>query len=199
MLEIVSDTHSPMRSDDLSEFEPDAVFVMMNPGSSRPLVEVDNRVRARSMHRLAMSLVPTRPDTTQYQVMRVMHFKGWHHVRVINLSDLRCAKSLDFMNQFRCLERECNFDSHSLFSKTRRQELLRKLPEGKATPLVLAWGMHDLLAPLIKRCMEVIDGKYRMVGLLKSGTTDRYRHPLPSLHQAQRDWLDQMMGELQRE
>ena len=46
----------------------------MNPGSSQPLVPVDNRIHTGAVHELRVSLVPTKPDTTQYQVMRVMHF-----------------------------------------------------------------------------------------------------------------------------
>src|SRR5438128_2289474 len=80
----------------LTDQKPDAIFVMMNPGSSRPLVEVDNRIRASGIHELRVSLVPTKPDTTQYQVMRLMHHCQWRHVRVLNLSDIRCAGSGEF-------------------------------------------------------------------------------------------------------
>jgi hypothetical protein len=42
VLEIVEATHAPQKTVALSSRKPDAVFVMMNPGSSRPLTEVDN-------------------------------------------------------------------------------------------------------------------------------------------------------------
>jgi len=64
----------------LSLLRPDAVFIMMNPGSSKPLVEVNNHFPATSLNKLAISLVPTKPDTTQYQVMRLMHYRWWQHV-----------------------------------------------------------------------------------------------------------------------
>jgi len=77
----------------LSAQLPDAIFIMMNPGSSRPLEEVDNVVSEDNINKLEISLVPTKPDTTQYQVMRVMHYCNWNHVRVLNISDMRDPKS----------------------------------------------------------------------------------------------------------
>lgn len=96
MLEIVVSEYDPKTTATLSSRKPDAVFIMMNPGSSRPLTEVDNRIHAKAIHELPISLVPTKPDTTQYQVMRVMHHCEWRHVRVLNLSDLRCPQSSVF-------------------------------------------------------------------------------------------------------
>ena len=95
-------THDCFASDynELCTHRPDAVFIMMNPGSSKPLVDVSQQIAADAIDRLHVSLVPTRPDTTQYQVMRLMHFLQWRHVRVLNLSDLRCSKSPEFIQQF---------------------------------------------------------------------------------------------------
>ena len=73
VLEIVQKGRTPEKAAELSDRKPDAVFIMMNPGSSRPLVPVDNRIHADDIHDLRVSLVPTKPDTTQYQVMRLMH------------------------------------------------------------------------------------------------------------------------------
>ncbi|RLS75116.1 MAG: DUF1643 domain-containing protein, partial [Planctomycetota bacterium] len=77
VLEIVSQDQA---SDHTSQFfrrTPDAVFIMMNPGSSQPLVPVNNSIEVKKLHELPISLVPTKPDTTQYQVMRLMHYCGW--------------------------------------------------------------------------------------------------------------------------
>ena len=127
VLEIVETAHAPEKTAVLSHRKPDAVFIMMNPGSSRPLTEVDNRIHAKAIHELPISLVPTKPDTTQYQVMRVMHYCEWRHVRVLNLSDLRCPKSGVFFKQFKGLEEELSFDAHSVFSDRRKDELALKL------------------------------------------------------------------------
>ena len=116
--EIVEKPHIPKKHRLLSNRKPDAVFIMMNPGSSRPLNEVNNRIHAEAIHELPISLVPTKPDTTQYQVMRVMHYCEWRHVRVLNLSDLRCPKSGEFFKQFkRPGRRSPRSTSHSVFSE----------------------------------------------------------------------------------
>lgn len=193
VLEIADKSHSPKDFSELSERSPDSVFIMMNPGSSRPLVKVSNRIQVETIHELPISLVPTQPDTTQYQVMRLMHFRQWRHVRVLNLSDLRSSKSPEFIKLFQRLEGEAGFDSHSVFSDARTDELALKLPTGRKTPIVLAWGMSEKLNPLIERCLSGLPHKCAFKGLLEPGTTNKYRHPLPSLQKDQRVWLENMV------
>ena len=125
--------------------------------------------------------------------MRLMHFLGWRHVRVLNLSDLRCSKSAEFIKLFQRLEDGSKFDSHSVFSNTRTDELSLKLPKSKKTPLVLAWGMSDKLNPLIDHCVSRIPRRSNLMGLLEPDTTSKYRHPLPSLQKEQRRWVDMMV------
>jgi hypothetical protein len=193
VLELVAKPRIPNDHSELSAISPDAVFIMMNPGSSKPLVEVNNHIRAKALHKLTISLVPTKPDTTQYQVMRLMHFQQWRHVRVLNLSDLRSPKSAEFIKAFQRLETDSNFDSHSIFSDIRTDELAIKLPKKRTTPLVLAWGMSEKLNPLIDRCLGRPPSKSRIKGLLEQGTTNKYRHPLPSLQRDQRIWLESIV------
>ena len=121
VLEIADHSFTTDGPDGLSQRQPDAVFIMMNPGSSKPLVEVNNHIRVAAIQKLMVSLVPTKPDTTQYQVMRLMHFRGWRHVRVLNLSDIRSPKSLEFIKRFQRLEAESCFESHSVFAKARKR------------------------------------------------------------------------------
>lgn len=193
VLEIVAKSRSPKDHSDLSRLVPDAVFIMMNPGSSRPLVLVSNHIRAEAIHELPISLVPTKPDTTQYQVMRLMHFRQWRHVRVLNLSDLRSPKSAEFIKLFQRLEKESDFESHSIFCEARKQELLAKLPKNRQVPLVLAWGLSEKLNPLIERCLSRIPRAQAIKGLLEGGTENKYRHPLPSLQKDKRVWLNKMV------
>ena len=193
VLEIASHDHTPVDHTELLAFQPDAIFIMMNPGSSKPLVEVNHRVRAKRIRNLQISLVPTRPDTTQYQVMRLMHFRKWQHVRVLNLSDIRSPKSAEFIKTFERLEQEDKFEAHSIFSDARTDELSLKLSHSKKTPLVLVWGISDKLSPLIERCVSRLPRKKKVMGLLEPDTTKKYRHPLPSLHKQQRHWVDQMI------
>lgn len=193
VLEIVGQAKALQEMSLLSQRKPDAVFIMMNPGSSRPLVEVNNRIAADEIHDLSISLVPTKPDTTQYQLMRVMHYCEWRHVRVLNLSDLRCSKSGEFFKQFKRLEEESSFDSHSIFSSGRKDELVLKLTKDKAVPLIRAWGVSAELDPLIERCTPRIAKAKTIKGLMKKGTTNKYLHPLPSLQKQKISWVNRMV------
>lgn len=193
VLEIVQPSRTPANLSVLCRSKPDAVFVMMNPGSSRPLVEVHNHIRSDAIHQLPISLVPTKPDTTQYQVMRVMHYCNWRHVRVLNLSDLRCSKSVEFFKQFQRLEAEAAFDSHSIFSARRTDELGLKLSNHQAIPVVRAWGVSAELDPLIDRCLSKIARRKVIRGLCKEGATNKFLHPLPSLQRQKLLWVDQMV------
>lgn len=193
VLEIIASQLTPREPTLMAERRPDAVFIMMNPGSSRPLTPVDNRIRASAIDTLPVSLVPTHPDITQYQVMRVMHYCGWRHVRVLNLSDLRCSQSNSFFQQFRELEAEHQFDAHSLFSDRRTNELSRKL--AGRIPIVRAWGVSPHLEPLIARCLAQRTPSKLVRGLLKEGTTDKYLHPLPSLQSQKLAWVNRMVAQ----
>ena len=112
---------------------------------------------------------------------------------MLNLSDLRSPKSAEFIKLFQRLEDDSNFDSHSVFSDARTDELSLKLLKSRKTPLVLAWGISDKLTPLIDRCMSRLPRKSKVIGLLEPGTTKKYRHPLPSLQRDQRHWLEMMI------
>ena len=171
------------------------VFIMMNPGSSRPLAEVNNRIHAKAIHELPISLVPTKPDTTQYQVMRVMHYCEWRHVRVLNLSDLRCPKSGVFFKQFKGLEEELSFDAHSVFSDRRNDELALKLTNGIS--VIRAWGVSPNLDPLIDRCLAKLTKAKAVRGLMKEGTTNKFLHPMPSLQSQKVEWVNRMVEQCQ--
>jgi hypothetical protein len=193
VLEIVEAAHAPKTVAALTNRMPDAVFIMMNPGSSRPLTEIDNRIHAKAIHELTISLVLTKPDTTQFQVMRVMHYCHWRHVRVLNLSDLRCSKSGVFFKQFKDLEEELSFDAHSVFSDRRKRELALKLTHDNAIPVIRAWGVSPHLNPLIDRCIATLTKANAVRGLIKQGTTNKFLHPLPSLQSQQVEWVNQMV------
>jgi hypothetical protein len=167
---------------------PDAVFVMMNPGSSAPLGGEESEIHARDIASLSVSLVPAKADTTQYQLMRVMLQRGWDHVRVLNISDLREADSSAFAKRFTDLESRTRYAAHSLFAPERRAELQEELRRTRGAPLVCAWGVSPALDPLIARCLHALQGEAR-IGLAKPGTVDKYFHPLPSLQSGQRQWV----------
>ena len=175
------------------DVEADAVFVMMNPGSSRPIGEDNQATNFPNVSERTDPLAPTFPDTTQYQVMRVMHYSGWQHVRVINLSDLCDPKSRSFVKRYAQLERERGVKFHSIFSSGRMAELKRHLIRKANAPIVCAWGVSNQLDPLIKRATKALSEESGIVGLAKSGADDKYFHPLPSLQHKKEKWVAEML------
>jgi len=190
VLEIINKTSCPEDINSLSEYKPDCIFIMMNPGSSSPMINVENIVLSSKIKKLKVSYVPTKPDTTQYQVMRIMEIKKWDHIRVLNLSDLRDPKSGSFYSRFNEVESFVNGHIHTLFSKARIKELETKMNRKKDAPVVCAWGVSDDLDLLISRCMEQIECANKIVGLCKEG--NKYYHPLPTLQRDKQEWLYKM-------
>lgn len=172
----------------------DAVFVMMNPGSSRPVVETDQAVTSDVISQMSTKFVPTVPDTTQYQVMRIMHYKGWQHVRVINLSDLRDPKSGSFSQRYVQLEKESGSTVHSIFSSQRSAELKHHLSRKPLGPIVCAWGVSDNLNSLIERASAILSLETAVTGFKKAGHSGKYFHPLPSMQIQKEQWVAQMLG-----
>ncbi|MBU0971061.1 MAG: DUF1643 domain-containing protein [Proteobacteria bacterium] len=193
VLEIAAKTHTPPDINLLSKKAADAVFIMMNPGSSRPLEAVEHVISEKQAADLNVSLVSTMPDTTQYQVMRLMHYCSWSHVRVLNLSDLRNPRGGDFAVQYRDIEDRTGFKAHSLFSDERGGERICKLKRKSRAPIVFAWGVSPDLEPLIERCLAKVSGMPGCTGLLKPQTLNRYFHPLPTLQRAKMQWVDNMV------
>ena len=160
----------------------DLVAVMMNPGASRPLAELD-----------AQGWAPALPDRTQYQLMKLAleaQSMGWplRHIRVINLSDLRTPKSAALFEALATLRD----DRHSLFSAARRAELERALG-ATPVPVLRAWGLGRALDGLA-RCAVVATAPHKVLGLTDNDL--HYRHPLPQRADFQREWLERMRGQL---
>jgi hypothetical protein len=167
---------------------PDAIFVMMNPGNSVPLANT-------SADRRLAKMVPTKPDTTQDQVMRVMQKLMWRRVRVLNLSDLRNPKSKEFYRQVDNFNAEHNNDIHSIFSSKRADELRHMLERLPGSPIVVAWGCHYKLKPLASLAIGALAGQ-RFVGVPASRGEWRYLHPLPPNANRQREWLESALRKL---
>ncbi|MEI6827469.1 MAG: hypothetical protein WCK54_17885 [Desulfuromonadales bacterium] len=199
VLEIVTRQNKPPCVCSLLKASPDAIFIMMNPGSSKPLEEANNIISENLIHQLEVSLVPTKPDTTQYQVMRVMHFCGWHHVRVLNISDMRDPKSGNFVERFRDIERRTGFSAHSLFTDFRTVELRRKLNKKLDSPIVCAWGVSPDLDPLIETCLNAVPSAVRTAGLKKPNTVNKYFHPLPTMQKDKEKWVTNLVALIRSE
>lgn len=162
---------------DISEY--DLVVVMMNPGSSKPLIggtiQENWTPRKKKVYSLA------KPDNTQYQVMRLMDRLGLNHAAVLNLSDVRISQSKDFYKKLKSYES----DVHSIFSSKRKAELMKYLAHG--TPVIKGWGLDKSLIPYAEIADRVLNN-YNSHGYEKEAPL--YRHPLPPNIHLQREWLD---------
>jgi len=192
VLEITEKESTPSDINALSNKNPDAIFIMMNPGSSTPIKSVNNTIARKDINKLIISLVPTKPDVTQYQVMRVMHYCNWSHVRVLNISDMRDPKSGKFTERFIDIEKRTKFIEHSIFSDLRCSELKSKLTKNSNTHIICAWGVSTDLDPLIKRCLQKVNTT-QIKGLLKQNSSDKYFHPLPTLQKDKELWVNNMV------
>ncbi|WP_404383995.1 hypothetical protein [Caenispirillum salinarum] len=175
---------------------PDLLVVMMNPGSSR---SVDGsftppRVSDARAIKGVRRLVETIPDTTQYQVMKVMAARGWRHARVLNLSDLRETKSPNLFRHVQALAGLPDGDAHSIFSDARRDELLGHIgpPQG-SPPVILGWGRHKTLFPLAEKCLAALEGRV-MVGVQAPEGPLAYAHPSPMMQKAKDAWIERILG-----
>lgn len=176
VLEIVNLTKVPNDPNDLQKLKPNAIFIMMNPGESYPIENILCEIEPNEMSFMQTKLVLAHPDRTQYQLMRVMEVKGWNHVRVLNLSDLRDPDSGSFYNYFAKVANYEHGEVHSCFSELRRKELMTML--NIVSPIFAAWGVSYKLRSLIENCVISLVNKNELKGIKKIGTTDKYYHPL---------------------
>ncbi len=89
--------------------KPDLMVVMMNPDSSRPLDgNESNNIEAEAI-----------PDNTQDQIMRVMKNCNFDFAQILNLSDLREAKSSVSYEKIEELQK--HKISHSIFDKKKKE------------------------------------------------------------------------------
>ena len=198
VLEIVDSSIQQENPAEISLMEPDVVVIMMNPGSSRPkeIYHIDGEIeypqKGGSMRK---ALVLTQPDNTQYQVMRIAVSKGWSHIRVLNLSDLRDPKSGSFIQKSEDLAGIMGGHTHSIFCAERTEECAHALKRKTATPIMLGWGQDLGLIPLVEQCLKRIGGEptctvaSEVHPLLNA-------HPSPMLQSKKLQWLDHILKEL---
>ncbi len=160
----------------------DAVVVMMNPGSSAPLPGHGGRD-------IGGRLVPAKPDSVQRQVMRLMARVGWRHVRIVNLADVRAARSADL---------------HALIDDGAGAPELGALFAGASAVdpgqavdsdvVICAWGMDRRLAPWATQAHAWLDQRGVTKLGLRAPATARfpaYRYPKPVGNWAMAvEWLE---------
>jgi len=176
---------------------PDAVVIMMNPGSSRPIEEgdTDSLISMPLSAGFQKPLVLTQPDNTQYQIMRIMVSNHWNHVRVLNISDLRDPKSPSFIARTQKLAALPGGDRHSLFSKTRSAERANMLKRKLGAPFILGWGQDAGLIPLAKQCLSCIEGE-KTITVPAGNDPVLTAHPSPMLQSKKEAWLESILAAL---
>lgn len=142
--------------------ELDALFIMMNPGSSKPL-NSSFKIRSLDVRDISKELltnpkVPTKPDDTQYQAMRVMEELNWNHILILNLSDIIAAKSKSASRNEKTFENMLKtygkYKKHSIFSDDRNSEVKSILR--RSSTVICAWGKVPFLKKLANQCIDVL-------------------------------------------
>lgn len=176
---------------------PDAVVIMMNPGSSRPIEEGDTEslLSMPLPDGFKKPLVLTQPDNTQYQIMRIAVSKGWKHVRVLNISDIRDPKSPSFIAKTKALDGMEGGGTHSIFSKVRKAEREQMLKRKPGAPFILGWGQDTGLIPLAKQCLECIEGE-KIITVPSEVDPILTAHPSPMLQAKKEAWLVEITSRL---
>ena len=195
VLEIVDKNISPLNPDKLWLHKPDAIVIMMNPGSSYPIhpEQEDIRYFSEDFNNLK-HLVLTRPDNTQYQIMRVAKEMKWSHVRVLNLSDIRNSKSSSFISQVEDLNKNFKDNIHSIFCAKRGEECKVGLNSMNKN-VILGWGQNINLVPLAKICFKRIYN-HNIVKVESDVHKFLNAHPSPMLQKKKEEWLMNVIKQL---
>ncbi|MBS4214925.1 hypothetical protein [Neobacillus rhizophilus] len=170
------------------------LVIMMNPGESAPLSS-SNRIphftrEMVTMREHCLDPIPTKPDRTQYQVMRMMNGLEIEHSRVINISDIRDTQSGSLAVDLESL----NSDLHSLFSVDRQLELqiiYSSLADDAF--IFLAWG-RDIIdcepfKQLAERCFSSLPKDKVVLGIPGEDYL-KFKHPLSrGIGGNPREWL----------
>jgi len=176
---------------------PDAVVIMMNPGSSRPIEEgdTDSLLTMPLPDDFKKPLVLTQPDNTQYQLMRIMVSKGWKQLRILNISDIRDPKSPSFIARTKALDNIEGGGAHSLFSKVRKNEREQVLKRKPGAPFILGWGQDAGLIPLATQCLDCINGE-KLVTVPSESNPILTAHPSPMMQAKKEEWIENILTTL---
>jgi len=184
---------------------PDAVVIMMNPGSSRPIEDGDTHslLTMPLPSGFKKPLVLTQPDNTQYQLMRIMVSKHWKHIRILNISDIRDPKSPSFIARTKALDgieggpkaSGGAGGTHSLFSKVRKNEREQMLKRKPGAPFILGWGQDAGLIPLATQCLSCIEGE-KIVTIPSENNPILTAHPSPMMQAKKEEWIENILAEL---
>lgn len=176
---------------------PQAIVIMMNPGSAVPIEDVKipeftrDEIKSKDwVIQCLNNLVKTKPDLAQYQIMRLMRLKNWNFVRVLNLCDLKEARS----SQVQSIMQEQSIDSSfiSITSDDRHDELAYLIAHD--IPIIAGWGRLPILKSFAEDCLRYLESKNRNVIGVKYDVGDPhlFKYPSPMRKSLKIAWLDQI-------
>lgn len=179
--------------------KPQVIFIMMNPGKSKPynddvIIPVMKECEIINNKEVKTHLILTKPDPTQYQIMRIMEEKQWQHVRVLNLSDCRQPKSDIFYQKVHELKVHDKNCIHSIFSKYRANEFKKHL-NSSIEKVIVAWGIDEELDELIKQAISSKKINKR-IGVNVNNDKIHYSHAGPQLYEDKIKWLKNILNVL---
>lgn len=177
VLEIVRKS-SNISNDTVSSLRPNAIAIMMNPGKSYPIRNTPERIDLVSfdINFNSKPLVEAFPDDTQPRIMKLMNYKNWDHVRVINLSDLRERNSNRLGQLIESFELITRTKVHSIFCNERQNERDNALSED-IVPILLAWGAKDFLEDPARQCLGIVSSR-ETFGVPSIESEIYFQHPL---------------------
>ncbi|MGE7635586.1 DUF1643 domain-containing protein [Bacillus paramycoides] len=177
VLEIVKKS-SNISIGSVSNLRPNAIAIMMNPGKSYPLKNTPERIDLESfeINFNSKPLVAAYPDETQPRIMRVMNYKNWDHVRIINLSDIRERNSNRLSQLIGSFELITRTKVHSIFCNERQNERDDALSED-IVPILLAWGVKDFLEEPATQCLDIVSSR-ETFGVPSIESEIYFQHPL---------------------
>lgn len=174
----------------LDNQQPDAVIVMLNPGSSRPCDDQapSNCISPSDINPDARSnLILTRPDPTQRKIEKVMACLQLNHVRVLNLFDIREPESKKLIDRVResldlgsgrHLDEDPEIKPYSIFSDERSSEFTSRF--NATNRIVIAWGREARAKNFYRKCYcRLSDLGIPIIGWQREGPNDdrTYYHP----------------------
>ncbi|MBF0358917.1 MAG: hypothetical protein HQL70_09940 [Magnetococcales bacterium] len=198
LLELVDRGIVPDDPNQLAKSRPDLLIVMMNPGSSRPMDKNYKPKLVSGSQDIPKSRewVPTQPDNTQYQIMRIMLALGYKHGRVFNLSDIREPKSSVLFKRLSAISNVSNGGIHSIFCSERRKELKNLLGCSNCeTPVLVGWGRSTELLPLASQALLALDG-FSIYGRPIDSKKVLFFHPSPMLQRMKEQWVDTVLAQM---
>ncbi len=165
----------------------DAILVLVNPGLSTPK-QSSYQIRQANAGEIPLYYTPAKTDNTQYQVMRLMRLKSWNNVLLLNLSDIRAGNLTEFKQKLHDAN-EVGFESHSIFSSSRVEEL-KQVTEKCNGPVILAWGTDTGVKNLAELALQVLPHE-KIVGW-EFNKQPYYYHASPLPKKGKIRWLENM-------